>query len=41
LDEYFIWNARGLGSSKKRRILHDIIVDNKIDVIAVQETKKH
>jgi exonuclease III len=33
-------NARGLDSSKKHRILHDIIVDNKIDMVAIQETKK-
>jgi hypothetical protein len=29
-----------LGASKKRRSLHDIIIDHKIDIIAVQETKK-
>lgn len=34
------WNARGINSSKKRQILHDIIVDHKIDLIAIQETKK-
>jgi exonuclease III len=34
------WNARGLGSSKKHRILHDLILDNKIDLVAIQETKK-
>ena len=34
------WNARGINSSKKRQILHDMIVDNKIDILAIQETKK-
>lgn len=34
------WNARGINSSKKRQILHDIIVDHKIDIIAIQETKR-
>lgn len=34
------WNARGINSYNKRQILHDIIVDNNIDMIAIQETKK-
>ena len=34
------WNARGVNSPKKRQILNDIIVANKIDLIAIQETKK-
>ena len=34
------WNARGLNAPKKRRILRDLILDNSIDLIAIQETKK-
>lgn len=34
------WNIRGLNAPKKRRALRDIISSNKIDVIAIQETKK-
>ena len=34
------WNARGLNSYKKRQILHDILVDHHIDILAIQETKK-
>ena len=34
------WNARGLNSYKKRQILHDILVDHRIDILAIQETKK-
>lgn len=34
------WNARGLNAPKKRRILKDLILDNSIDLIAIQETKK-
>jgi exonuclease III len=34
------WNIRGMNSHHKRNILHDLVVDNKIDLLAVQETKK-
>jgi hypothetical protein len=34
------WNARGLGSSKKRNMLHDLIIDHHVDIVAIQETKK-
>jgi exonuclease III len=34
------WNARGLSATSKRRMLHDLICSNKIDIIAIQETKK-
>lgn len=34
------WNARGLNAPKKRKILKDLIIDNSIDLIAIQETKK-
>jgi hypothetical protein len=34
------WNARGLDNPKKCRILHDIIVDNKIDIVVIQKTKR-
>jgi exonuclease III len=34
------WNARGLGSTKKRNILHDLIIDHHIDIVAIQKTKK-
>src|ERR1035438_663850 len=38
--KFLNWNARGLGSSVKRRYLSDIIRDNKIDIVCLQETKK-
>lgn len=34
------WNARGLHAHNKRRILRDMITTHKIDIIAIQETKK-
>lgn len=34
------WNSRGLNSSTKRHRLRDIIIDNHIDLIAIQEIKK-
>lgn len=34
------WNARGLNAPKKRRILKDMIITHKIDIIVIQETKK-
>lgn len=34
------WNARGLNAPKKRRILRDMILEHKIDIIVIQETKK-
>lgn len=34
------WNVRGLNSSRSRQLLRDLLVDNKIDVVAIQETKK-
>jgi exonuclease III len=34
------WNARRLEDTSKRHILHDLICDYKIDIIAIQETKK-
>lgn len=34
------WNSRGLNSSTKRHRLRDMIIDNHIDLIAIQETKK-
>ena len=34
------WNCRGLNSIRKRYILHDLIIDHKVDLLAVQETKK-
>lgn len=34
------WNARGINSSKKRQILHDMIIDHHINLIAIQETKR-
>lgn len=33
------WNIRGMNSSKKKQILHDLIDLEKIDVIMIQETK--
>lgn len=36
----FNWNARGLGSSVKRRFLRDTLFNNKIDLVGIQETKK-
>lgn len=34
------WNCRGLNSTRTRHILRDLISDNKIDIVAIQETKK-
>lgn len=34
------WNARGLGSSVKRRFLSDIFFTKRIDIVGIQETKK-
>lgn len=34
------WNCRGINYSSKRQRLRDIIVDNQIDIVAIQETKK-
>jgi hypothetical protein len=34
------WNARCMWATTKMRILHDIIVDYKVDIIAIQWTKK-
>jgi exonuclease III len=33
------WNCRGLGRAKRRRLLKEYIVDNKIDILGIQETK--
>lgn len=34
------WNYQGLNSTRKRHILHDLIVDHSVDLVLVQETKK-
>lgn len=34
------WNARGLGSSTKRRALKEILSSHHIDIVGIQETKK-
>lgn len=34
------WNVRGLNSSRSRQLLRDLLIDNRIDVVAIQETKK-
>lgn len=34
------WNARGINSRHKRDILHDLIVQFKVDIVLIQETKK-
>lgn len=34
------WNARGINSPRKSKILHDMIKENNVDMIAIQETKK-
>lgn len=34
------WNYGGLNSTRKRHILHDLIVDHSVDLVLVQETKK-
>jgi exonuclease III len=33
------WNAPSLGASIKHRVLHDIVIDNKIDIVVIRETK--
>lgn len=33
------WNCRGLGKSKRRRLLKEYLADNKIDLNGVQENK--
>lgn len=37
---FLSWNARGLGSSSKRRALKDTLTFNNIDIVGIQETKK-
>ena len=37
---FFCWNARGLGLSNKRRALKELLNTHKIDIVAIQETKK-
>lgn len=34
------WIIKGLGSHRKRHILHDLIAKDHIDVVMIQETKK-
>lgn len=34
------WNIRGMNSTRKRQILHDMLVVNKIDIVVIQESKK-
>lgn len=34
------WNCRGINSPRTRHSLKDLILDNNIDLIALQETKK-
>lgn len=34
------WNCRGINSSRTRHLLKDLIIDNKVDLVAIQETKK-
>lgn len=36
----FCWNARGLGLPSKRRALKESLNIHKIDIVAIQETKK-
>lgn len=36
----FYWNARGLGLSNKRSALKELLIRHKIDIVAIQETKK-
>ena len=33
------WNIRGLGNPLAKRILKDILIHNKIDIVGIQETK--
>ena len=33
------WNARGLGSSNKRRVVKDFLRSENLDVVMIQETK--
>jgi exonuclease III len=33
------WNYRGLGKTKRKRLLKEYLVDNKIDILGIQETK--
>jgi exonuclease III len=38
---FLCWNIRGINAPYKRNILHDLIQFQKIDIVAVQKTKKH
>jgi exonuclease III len=33
-------NIRGLGKSKRRKLVKDILLEHKIDVVSLQEIKK-
>jgi exonuclease III len=33
------WNCRGLGKTNRRSLLKEYIVDNKIDILGIHETK--
>jgi mRNA deadenylase 3'-5' endonuclease subunit Ccr4 len=34
------WNVRGLGKSKRRRLVKDMLLFYNIDIVSLQETKK-
>lgn len=34
------WNIRGMNAFRKTQILIDILKDNRVDIVAIQETKK-
>jgi exonuclease III len=38
--KFLCWNIRGMNSTHKHNILHDLIVFHKINIVAIQETKK-
>lgn len=33
------WNIRGLGKAKRKRLVRVVMIEHKIDIIALQETK--
>lgn len=34
------WNIRGMNAPRKRQALHDLLQQYKVDIVAIQETKK-
>lgn len=39
MSRILCWNVRGLGNTITKRVLKDLLIDNKIDLVGLQETK--